>query len=349
MPMFSARVIPAIVFALVMLAAMKRYPSPATVPVVMLIAALIFYVVLAAIGMDIDTARVRGHLPLLPAAGSIIWPTGDLLAHIEWGAVAATLPSVLSAAALSMVGLLLNISGLELATGRDIDSNAELRGTGIANLLSGALGGPSGYVGLSMTLLAEKMGVRGRGAGFACAIVMLVGLFLAQSLISRIPVFLTAGFVLYLGVEMLKQWAVDTRRLLPLSEWVIVAAILARLRASAFSKASPRACSISVAVFVFNYSRLPVVRMSSTGLEHRSTVDRSPAAMEFLSRHGDTVEVVQLQGYLFFGTADRMVEHVRRRLAATQRVAFAVSGLGFPPCQRRRFRRRRPASTGSGP
>jgi len=323
------RVIPALAFAIVMLAALKRFPSPATVPLVMLLATFLFYIVLSAIGMDAETARAQGHLPHLPAAGSIIWPTTDLMAHIEWGAVAATLPSVLSAAALSMVGLLLNTSGQELATGRDIDANAELRGTGIANIISGSLGGPSGYVGLAMTLLADRMGVRGRSAGITCALVMFIGLFLAQPLISRIPVFLTSGFVLYLGLEMLKHWVVDTRRQLPVSEWVIVIAILAAVATIGFLEGMAAGLLISVVVFVFNYSRLPVVRMASTGTEHRSTVDRSPAAMEFLSRHGNAVEVVQLQGYLFFGTADRMVEHVRRRLAASDRGHLRFMVLDF--------------------
>jgi len=323
------RVVPAVLFAVVMLVALNRYPSPATVPAVMLVATLLFYAVLAAIGMDVETARAHGHLPILAAAGDVVWPTPDHLTQIDWNAVLATLPSILSVAALSMVGLLLNVSGLELATGRDIDSNAELRATGVGNVLSGAFGGPSGYVGLTMTLLSEKMGVRDRGAGIASAVVMFVGLFLAQSLISRIPVFLTAGFIFYLGLEMLKTWVVDTRRQLPLIEWGIVIAILAAVATIGFLEGMAAGLLVSIAVFVFNYSRLPVVRMTTTGAEHRSTVDRSPAAMDFLSSNGDTVEVVQLQGYLFFGTADRMVEHVRRRLAATKRVALRFLVLDF--------------------
>jgi SulP family sulfate permease len=86
---------------------------------------------------------------------------------------------------------------------------------------------------------------------------------------------------------------------------------------------------VSIAVFVFNYSRLPVVRMSATGAEQRSTVDRSAASMKHLARVGEVVEVVQLQGYLFFGTADRMVEHVRRRLSSGDRVALRFLVLDF--------------------
>ena len=238
-------------------------------------------------------------------------------------------PSILSAAALSMIGFLLNMSALELASGRDINANAELRTTGLANLLSGSLGGPSGYNGLSMSLLAQKMGLHGRGAGLATAAFMFAGLFVAQPLISHTPVFLTAGFVLYLGIELLGEWLIRTRRQLPLVEWLIVVLILATVALAGFVEGLAVGLLVSISVFVFNYSRLPVVRMSATGVEQRSTVDRSAASMKHLARVGDVVEVVQLQGYLFFGTADRMVEHVRRRLSSGDRVALRFLVLDF--------------------
>src|SRR5690606_4788197 len=99
--------------------------------------------------------------------------------------------------------------------GRDIDVNAELMSSGIANLFSGAIGGPSGYVGLGMTILAQRTGARGREAGISTALAMIVGLAAAGSLIFQVPVFITAGFVLFMGMDMLKEWLVATRRELP--------------------------------------------------------------------------------------------------------------------------------------
>ena len=114
-----------------------------------------------------------------------------MLADVDWRAVLLAGPTIFSVAVLSMVGLLLNVSGLELSIGRDLEVNAELRSSGIANLLSGLIGGPSGYVGLGITILAERTGVHGRGAGIATAIAMILGLVAAGALIFQVPVFLT--------------------------------------------------------------------------------------------------------------------------------------------------------------
>ncbi len=198
-----------------------------------------------------------------------------MLANVDWQAVLFAGPTILSIAALSMVGLLLNISGLELAIGRDIEVNAELRSSGIANLLSGAVGGPSGYVGLTMTVLAERTGVRGRGAGVATALAMILGLAAAGGLIFQVPVFLTAGFVLFLGIGLLMEWLVATRRELPVIEWLIVVVILLAIALIGFLQGLAVGLLVSIAVFVFNYSRLPVVRLNTSGIEHRSSVDRS--------------------------------------------------------------------------
>lgn len=328
-PEILVRVCAAIAFAAVLITALRRSSHPATTPVVMVAGVAAFYATLFATGFDMEAARALGQLPEAPSGGGMSLPTPDLLPLVDWPSVAAAAPSILSVAMLSVIGLLLNVSGLELANSRDIDVDAELRSTGIANLLSGSFGGPSGFTGLSMSVLAEKMGAKGRGAGFATAAIMLVGVFVAGPLISHVPIFLTAGFLLFLGTELLLEWLVATRRQLPLIEWLIIVAILAAIAMVGFMEGLAVGVMVSIVVFVINYSRLPVVRSSASGTDQRSSVDRSPAAMRILADHGDAIEVVQLQGYLFFGTADRMVDHLRRRLAETDRAPLRFLVLDF--------------------
>jgi SulP family sulfate permease len=72
--------------------------------------------------------------------------------------------------------------------------------------------------------------------------------------------------------------------------------------------------AVSLAMFVYSYSRLPVIRGRHSGAELRSRVDRSPAASLHLTGAGTAIEAMQLQGYLFFGTAEQIVGPVRDRL-----------------------------------
>jgi hypothetical protein len=39
------------------------------------------------------------------------------------------------------------------------------------------------------------------------------------------------------------------------------------------------------------------------GAEYRSNVDRIPAALEVLKVKGNSIRVIKLEGYIFFGTA----------------------------------------------
>ena len=328
-PQVLWRVLPAIILALVMFVALNRLSHPATMPVIMIAALAGFNGLLAFAGLDPAVVRDLGHLPAINMSGGIELPTPQLLTKVDWAAVLAATPVMLVIAGLSMIGLMLNVSGLELAMRRDIDVNAELRSTGLANVLSGGVGGPCGYVGLSMTVLAQRTGATGRGAGIATSIAMLLALLFAGHLIFQVPIFLTAGFVLFLGIGLLKEWFVDTRQKMPLSEWLVVAGILLTVAFVGFMEGLALGLLVSSALFIFKYSLLPVVRFRATGVEQRSSVDRSPTAIKYLSEHGDAIEIIQLQGYIFFGTADRIVNLVRRRLAATDKPPLQFVVLDF--------------------
>lgn len=322
-------VLPATAFALALELGIAYLRHPLTIAAVMVAACAIFFVALAASGMTIEGARALGYFPQLTGRGGVEFPDLEMLGNVDWRAVLSSAPTIAAVAAVSMVGLLLNLSGLELAARRDIDVNAELRSTGVANLLSGAIGGPSGYVGLAMTILAQRTGVHGRGAGIATAIAMIIGLVAASSFIFQIPVFLAAGFVLFMGLGLLKEWVVATRRELPTGEWAIVLFILACIAVIGFLEGLAVGLLVSIAVFVFNYARLPIVRVNANGIEYRSSVDRSASATRFLSRHGEAIEIIQLQGYLFFGSADGMVKYVQRRLGDPQRMPLRYLVLDF--------------------
>jgi SulP family sulfate permease len=68
-------------------------------------------------------------------------------------------------------------------------------------------------------------------------------------------------------------------------------------------------------VFAVNYARLDAIRASGTGTSFVSTVLRPPAHLRLLTDHGDALQVIRLQGYLFFGSAHRVLERIAGRLA----------------------------------
>ncbi len=84
-----------------------------------------------------------------------------------------------------------------------------------------------------------------------------------------------------------------------------------------------------LAVFAVSYGRIDVVRAAGTGASYTSNVLRPPEQMRFLAAHGDAIQVIRLQGYLFFGSAHRMLERVSARLNAVGRVPLRFLILDF--------------------
>lgn len=310
-----AMAVPALLFAAVLAAGLQWSSHPMTMAAVLAGGGVAFYAVLAAVGVPLEAARQWAWLPDVPIEAGVSLPSPPwIIAQADWWAVVQAAPAMASAAMLSLIGLLLNTSGLEAASGREIDANTELRASGLANILAGGLGGPAGYTGLGMTLLAGKMGARGRGAGIAAGIILLCGLPFAGAIASAMPTFLAAGLMIFLGGELLYQWALATRRQLPTGEWLVVLAILAAIMAAGFLAGLALGLTFSVILFVYNYSRLPVVRLVADGRQMRSGVDRAPAAAHALDERGEQIHVLRLQGYLFFGTVEQVVGRVRDRL-----------------------------------
>lgn len=314
----QAKLMPAILFAVTMLVALRRSSHPMVASGIMLGSGLLFYAILAATDISTEQARSWAWLPTVPGDDSISMPNPlTVLNKADWLIVGTVIPAMISAALLNMLGLLLNLSGLELAQGREIDTNAELRTSGLANLLAGGVGGAAGYIGLGVTLLAERMGATGRSAGVATAIVILTGVAWASSLAAAMPSFLSGGLMLFLGLELLLEWLVAARRTLPRRDWMIIVAILIATATTGFLTGLGLGLAISVVLFVYTYSRQPVIRLIADGRTLRSTVDRAPAATHTLNEQGGQILILRLQGYLFFGTVEQVVSQIRTRLIPT--------------------------------
>ena len=68
----------------------------------------------------------------------------DLLQDVQWLALLSEAPVIAPIIGVSMLGMLLNASGLELAIEREIDFERELKGVGVANVAAGLVGGLGG-------------------------------------------------------------------------------------------------------------------------------------------------------------------------------------------------------------
>jgi sulfate permease, SulP family len=310
-----ARWLPGVLFAATLLWAYERSAHSLLIPGMVLAGAALFHGVMFLAGRSVAELSSQGWL-LGPFGEGGLWRqwSFDDLGQVRWSAILGQAASMATIPVLSAVALLLNATGLEIAVQRDVDLNRELKAAGIANLFTGAAGGLTGYQQLGMSAMSHRVGAASRWTGLVAALVCGVALVQGASLMSLFPKVVLGGLLLFLGLSFLVEWVWQAWFKLPRADYAVVIVILLATALLGFLQAVAVGLAAAVILFVVHYSRIDVVRQTLTGASFHSRVTRAAAQRETLRRQGDAICILQLQGYLFFGTADRLLVQVRSRL-----------------------------------
>ena len=155
----------------------------------------------------------------------------------DWRVVLGQIGSVGSILLISIISLLLNVSGLELTVRRDIDLNRELQAIGIANIIAGLGGIPLAtrpYLYRPWDIGWEEIpGVdRSGGAVWYCADLWRFSLILFSQAGNR-------RLILFLGLDFMVTWVYDTWGRLPRLDYALVIAILAVISTFGFLPGVP--------------------------------------------------------------------------------------------------------------
>lgn len=322
--------LPALLFGGVLLVCMRRYKHVLLLPGFILFGIGLFFLVLAGVGTSVEEARSQ-HLLLGP------FPAGHLLAHVtwpdyhlvNWPVLLAQVGSLMTLVIVSAVALLLNSSALEVATKQDVNLNAELKVTGFANLVAGLFGSVPGYNKLSHTALHYKMGARSRLTGVMAGMMCGIFLLIDPALLSYMPDYVVGGLLLFIGMDFLVEWLWDARKTIPKVDYSIIVGIIVSIGVWGIMTGVAIGLAISTAMFIVNYSKTSVIKHELTGANHRSHLARGPAQNKILDKQGSQLKMIFLQGYLFFGTANTLLEHVRKRIFSVDPPAPRLILLDF--------------------
>ena len=319
---------PWLAVALALVAVSRLSASGLGIPLALGLALVGFYGVSAALGLDI--ARMRGLGLLLGPfqGGSFVSGLGwGVVAEVQWSALLGQFPVIATIIGISLMGTLLNASGLELATRREIDFERELKGVGLANIAAGLAGGLVGYHLLSETLLARRFGITGAAAGVGVAATLGFALFFGAGILSYLPIGLFAAVVWYLGFDLLLTAIRDHGRVMPRVELAIVLAMPVIALVFGFMAAVGFGISVAALLFIIAYSGVDATRLTTTGANFHARVERGPGDAARLADLGACVSVHRLEGFLFFGSASRLVERLQRHLGQTPLPRFAIVDL----------------------
>lgn len=319
--------IPGLMLGIGIYFATQKIRKPYTIPLLMLVASFLFYAFVW--GMNVSIAKLQMDGWLLDSSLSTgTWEfalSQSLLSQVDWGVLLEQIPALIPVAIISVVGLLLNSSGMELIIKKEIDLNRELVTAGIGNLAAGLFGGLVGFQDISFSTLNHVTGGR-RIIGLFAALLLGATLFVGTSAILYIPKFVFGSVLVYLGIELLMEWVYQAWFRFSRIDFFVIVIILITLAVRGILEGVIAGLILAVFTFVVSYSRVSVIKFAFTGREYHSRVTRAPDEQQVLENHGDQLYIMKLEGFIFFGTANGIFERLRAyvKSAVVQKVEYCV-------------------------
>jgi MFS superfamily sulfate permease-like transporter len=288
--------------------------------IVGLVAGTIAHHALAATGLAAHLGPVLGAAaeahPLLDTATR--FP-----AAVDNAAFAQALPGVAAAAfglaLIASLDTLLLMKTFERTTHVRQDSQRELSRLGIANTIAACLGAIPCSMSLAGSQANHAAGGRGAASVLAHAIVVLVAILVLGGMLEAVPRAVVAALMLAIAFIVIDKPTIATIRKLAsgsvLNRARLATDVLVMLTVASIAMLAsvPLAVVVGVAIavlsFLVNMSH-SVVRRVTAGDAMRSRRSRDTEQMELLARHGKRIAVIELEGVIFFGTADDLLARI---------------------------------------
>ena len=304
-----------VVFAVVILIALNRYDHFLVLPGMIAGSMLIFYFWLWISSTPVAQATELGWL-MKPFGGGGLWHPIPLsqFKQIDFGLVMTQAGGIASIIVICVIGLLLNITALESAFHRDIDLNHELKITGMANIASSFTGGVASFHSRSLSTLGRKMSGESRLVGLVSAAICAVALFYSAEALAYFPKFVLGGIVMFVALSFLYDWIYLSVKRFNRIDLTIIVAIVFAIEVFGFLEGIALGIAVTVIQFVINYSSINVVEHALTAKNFHSNLERPLLHRQILQEKGDQILILILRGYIFFGSANTLLDQVRQRL-----------------------------------
>jgi SulP family sulfate permease len=258
------------------------------------------------IGMPTATATLHGVLPDFSSRS-----IADLLVH----SAPIILPSALALAIIASIDALLCLKLASRPGVLDIAGDGLLVRLGLANAVSAGFGGITSGINIGASVTNRTLGGHSRISVVVNAAMVLAALTLLFPLIAYIPRVALSAVIMVVAVQHIDPWSKQVfarllKRNVPQRSTIALdfaVTMLVSVLSITLNVVLAVFVGIAMAVFLF------VMRMSRSNIRRlyrcdgvRSRKTRDAGEMALLEAKGGSILVVELQGALFFGSAERL-------------------------------------------
>jgi len=260
-----------------------------------------------------------------PVIGTIPsgWPTPHL-PHIPPDAIVDVLVSAMILGLLGSIDSLLTSVVVDNITRGTHDSDRELRGQGIANLIAGALGALPGAGATMRTIANIKAGGRTELSGVIHALTLLLVLVVFAPLAEKVPLAVLAGLLVKVGIDIVDWRYLRRIRSAPAGGVVLMLTVAGLTIFVDLITAVAAGTVMASLMFVKRMADLQLEGIQSVEAGHHELDEQERKVLESC---GDAVTLVSFSGPLSFGVATGMV----RRVNAFRRSRILLLDLSDVP------------------
>ena len=285
-----------------------------------LIGGVASYYLLVLLGLGAHVGPVIGPIPFGVPTPQFLFEFGRMAADPQFLQVAPTL--VASAASLAVVASLDGLLCARLVqsdAGIRIQVNRELMRLGVGNMASASFGGIANGINLGSSFANHRSGARTPFSLVAHSAVIILAVAVLTPLIVHLPRVVIAAMLVAVSIQLVDRWTLQIVKRLVARDFASAQSVLLDLLIIMIVAVVAIALDIVIAVvigiavtilfFLFRMSK-SVIRLAYRCDEVHSRKTREPALMDVLAAHGSKILVLELEGPIFFGTAENLAAYL---------------------------------------
>ncbi len=284
---------------------------PLTLPLALLASALLFYALTWLLGLSPAALRSSGwifHVDVTQQAKQ--FASLDFRA-VNWSFVVSVLPQIGTIVLISILTASFSFSAFELATGRSLVTNAEMRGHGAANVMSGLILGMPGTSEVAISVMYWRMGARSRWLPITCGLACLGAAYFESGMLEWVPTITIGALVFMVGIQFLHEWLFSVEGQMSREDRATVWLIFGVIVVFGFVPGILVGIALASLLFIVRTSKIEVVGSSFSLDQTSSSVERSLPERRRLRELSDQVQIFNLRGFLFFGSANAFFERIK--------------------------------------
>ncbi len=298
--------------AFLMLAA-NRSKKAWALPAAAVTILVIFYITASALGYSKAELVAQNWLfDIRTETGGALNLLGNLsFSQIDRDFVFSVVPQIMTIVFLSLLSASMSLTAVLAASQQDMDTASEMQNLGRGNVLLGLMACPAGNTDVSATVLYTEFGASSRWMPLTTSTVCIGIAMMGTLLISWMPTVLVGSVIFLFAFQMLYHWMYENVRGFQPIDYAIVIIIVGTVIFVGFMSGIVSGVMLALLLFVMRYSMISAVHGQYSLATYRSSVERAPSSNLVLDEHGGQALVYTLRGFLFFGTANAILDTIR--------------------------------------